>query len=94
MPADGTSPLPKDFAAPIGRLRHKKAPLVLGQRPRRKSPWNSRLPRQRLRNPKLRPRLLRLRSLRPKKTFRRSNLLQNQKPRLPLLRALLLPPLP
>jgi hypothetical protein len=95
MPADGTSPPLKDFAAPIGRPRLKRAPLVWAPLPLPRFLLNSHLQHHHPWNPtRLPSKLLRLRSLRPKKTFRHSNLRQNQKLFQLLLQPLPLQPLP
>jgi hypothetical protein len=95
MLAGGTSPPPKDFAAPIGRPRLKRAPLVSVPPHPRKSLPNPRLPPRLRWNPKRHPsRLLRPRSLCSKKPYRRSNLPQSQKRYLLLLRPPPLQPLP
>src|SRR5215471_15519479 len=94
MPADGISPLLRDFVAPIGRLRLRRAPLVWAPPLRRKFPLISCLPFQHLWKPKPCPRLLRLPSLRPQRTHRCSNPRQNPIPFRPLLRPLLLQPPP
>ncbi len=92
--ADGISPPRKDFAAPIGRRKLKRAPLVSVPLLQRRFRRSLRLPLPHQLNPKRHPRLPRLRSLRPKKSHCHPNLPQNQKLFLRLLRRLPLQLLP